>query len=254
VPDATNLFDYNRYMYVRGRVLNMNDPSGHCSTSQPSTSDAEAYREWSSCWTNVNTILQQWDTTPDYFNGRYGSKEWFGDGIANRTDLGADFFSGEIMRWVQSDEFAAWEAQHPTAPISQNVLDDPHCAGGQLCQGLLNHVAQVEQKCREIDCVAVGNDLVGVAGTVTVAIACIPAIAACGGTAAFIGGVAATGSTGLGLWMTGTAWHEGKATNTDLAINLLTTAGGLVAPDMKDAQVTFSLVQLMWDMIPKTED
>jgi hypothetical protein len=39
-----------------------------------------------------------------------------------------------------------------------------------------------------------------------------------------------------------------------LAINLLTTAGGLVAPDMKDAQVTFSLVQLMWDMIPKTED
>ncbi|MCB0184366.1 MAG: RHS repeat-associated core domain-containing protein, partial [Caldilineaceae bacterium] len=31
VPDATNLFDYNRYMYVRGRVLNMNDPTGHYS-------------------------------------------------------------------------------------------------------------------------------------------------------------------------------------------------------------------------------
>jgi len=68
------------------------------------------------------------------------------------------------------------------------------------------------------------------------------------------GGVAATGSTGFGLWMTGNAWYEGEATNTDLAVNLLTTGGGLVAPGMKDAQVAFSLVQLMWDMIPKTED
>ncbi|MCB0141243.1 MAG: RHS repeat-associated core domain-containing protein, partial [Caldilineaceae bacterium] len=29
VPDGTNLFDWNRYMYVRGRPLNANDPSGH---------------------------------------------------------------------------------------------------------------------------------------------------------------------------------------------------------------------------------
>ncbi len=29
VPDPTNLLDYNRYSYVRGRPLNMNDPSGH---------------------------------------------------------------------------------------------------------------------------------------------------------------------------------------------------------------------------------
>jgi RHS repeat-associated protein len=34
VPDATNLFDYNRYMYVRGRVLNMNDPTGHYSNDE----------------------------------------------------------------------------------------------------------------------------------------------------------------------------------------------------------------------------
>ncbi len=29
VPDAGNLFDYNRYMYVRGRPLNLSDPTGH---------------------------------------------------------------------------------------------------------------------------------------------------------------------------------------------------------------------------------
>jgi len=34
VPDATNVFDYNRFMYVRGRVLNMNDPTGHLSQDE----------------------------------------------------------------------------------------------------------------------------------------------------------------------------------------------------------------------------
>jgi len=29
VPDATNVFDYNRYMYTRGNPLKYNDPTGH---------------------------------------------------------------------------------------------------------------------------------------------------------------------------------------------------------------------------------
>jgi RHS repeat-associated protein len=30
VPDATNLFDYNRCMYVRGNPLKYTNPTGHC--------------------------------------------------------------------------------------------------------------------------------------------------------------------------------------------------------------------------------
>ena len=30
VPDASNVLDYNRYLYVRGNAINLNDPTGHC--------------------------------------------------------------------------------------------------------------------------------------------------------------------------------------------------------------------------------
>lgn len=30
VPDATGVFDYNRYMYARGNPMKYNDPDGHC--------------------------------------------------------------------------------------------------------------------------------------------------------------------------------------------------------------------------------
>ena len=30
MPDASSVFDYNRYMVVRGNPLNATDPSGHC--------------------------------------------------------------------------------------------------------------------------------------------------------------------------------------------------------------------------------
>ncbi len=129
----TNLLDYNRYLYGLGNPLKYNDPSGHCATSQPSASDTDAYEEWSSCWTSVNTILQQWDTTPDYFNGRYGSKEWFGERIAKRSDLGADYFSNEIMRWVQSDDYAAWQQQSTEAvknhTLPTSVVDPVNAVG-----------------------------------------------------------------------------------------------------------------------------
>ena len=36
VPDAANVMDYNRYMYVRGNPLNMVDPTGHCPTAPSS--------------------------------------------------------------------------------------------------------------------------------------------------------------------------------------------------------------------------
>ncbi len=51
VPDAGNLFDYNRYMYVRGNPLKYNDPSGHCATLDGGAPDLEGD---GGCWDAAN--------------------------------------------------------------------------------------------------------------------------------------------------------------------------------------------------------
>jgi RHS repeat-associated protein len=48
VPDPSNLFDYNRYMYVRGNPMRYSDPTGHCATLDNGNADWEGDKE---CWT-----------------------------------------------------------------------------------------------------------------------------------------------------------------------------------------------------------
>ena len=113
---------------------------------------------------------------------------------------------------------------------------------------------KVQQKCAEIDCVAIGNDIVGVVATGAVAVGCIPALSTCSTVTATYGTVA-MGSTAFGVLWTGSSWLEGDASNTDLTVNLLTAGGGFVtgglAPAARDLQVIYSVSQLTYDITPK---
>jgi hypothetical protein len=43
LPDPGLVFDYNRYMYVRGNPLKYRDPSGHCVTNEQEITRGDAY-------------------------------------------------------------------------------------------------------------------------------------------------------------------------------------------------------------------
>jgi len=107
VPDGTNVFDYNRYMYVRGRVFNANDPTGHCVNNQTTNNDGEIAYNNDECWRLANTIGAMWDDT-DYWSNRYGSKDTFFDYVTTDATNGTDFFQEQLNNFLNSDEGNTW--------------------------------------------------------------------------------------------------------------------------------------------------
>jgi RHS repeat-associated protein len=102
VPDPGLVFDYNRYMYVRGNPLKYVDPTGHCATT---SSGGEDWSD-SECWGAAHSILNMWDDT-DYWSSRYTSKDVFRQ-IAARNDLDAAWMNQELNMFFQSDSGQQW--------------------------------------------------------------------------------------------------------------------------------------------------
>jgi len=103
VPDATNVFDYNRYMYTRGNPLKYNDPSGH-ETNKP---------DWWPDFLPYTFDLPDGMTQPDFI-------EWLGENNIPTTwgvQVGGDatlapyvgftgsFEGGYIFNWLTGETF-----------------------------------------------------------------------------------------------------------------------------------------------------
>ena len=57
IPDAENVFAYNRYMYTLGNPLKYNDPSGFCSVTESGERDASD----AACWALADQVRTAWD-------------------------------------------------------------------------------------------------------------------------------------------------------------------------------------------------
>jgi RHS repeat-associated protein len=107
IPDPTNVFDYDRYMYGRGNPLKYNDPTGHCATNENGTLDQND----GDCVGWVNTIYASWDDT-SYWTDRWGSKDVFMEHIAPTESLDASFFQSAFLTYLDSPEYHIYaEAQ-----------------------------------------------------------------------------------------------------------------------------------------------
>ena len=241
VPDAGLVIDYNRYAYSRGNPLKFSDPTGHCVNATTTNKPDEITYDNDDCWRFANTIGAMWDST-DYWSNRFTSKDVFFNDVANNGYNGTDFFQRQLNIFDKSKEGKSWHGTQPEIP--QNELDDPQCGGGAACEALLNGVGRVEKKCNEIDCVAVGNDIVGV-GSATLIVAsplCGPAVGVCAGVGMYIGGA----STIVGTGWTIQLYANNHATNADLAVTI-PLALKSVTTEEPHVNLAVTIVQLTWD-------
>ncbi len=139
VPDPTNLLDYNRYMYVRGRPLTMNDPSGHCGTLADGSRDTDGDGD---CWQKVDTIVNgYWQGDNEWWNDRFVSSAHFVETLAPLETLDANWMDVQIHEYLtrngsahytnsqpqmhpvtaQEQAFEQFHAKH----VPENVMLDP---------------------------------------------------------------------------------------------------------------------------------
>ncbi len=116
IPDPSNVFAYNRYVYALGNPLKYNDPTGFCSLSGTGERDAGD----SACWALADQVRTAWDVDPDWWSSRWSitPDDWM-------QNIAVQSFADEAYLQAELDQFwtpkyQAWGVRHPRynpAPI-----------------------------------------------------------------------------------------------------------------------------------------
>jgi len=239
VPDATNLFDYNRYMYARGNPMKYNDPTGHCSSNKdgsPAQSDAE-------CWKTVGIITLSWDQDPTYWNGIYGNQDDFLKNYAQSNDYSQAYMLKTLSTYVGSDSFKTAMGL-PTGNYTPNPVVNPKVRpfgaivvddGIECSHGVTECGKALDDASTALSITAKGCLMVGAA----------PCAAAAGGFSTIV----SVAGTGLTVY---NDIHQKASTKTivvDATVNLVTTGVGWKwgTGYKGTVGVISSVVQWVWD-------
>ncbi|MCB0141238.1 MAG: hypothetical protein KDE50_15135, partial [Caldilineaceae bacterium] len=260
VPDGINLFDWNRYMYVRGRPLNANDPSGHYSNEEimqhfgcdswscvESNFNEGGALEGSWGWLNVLQDAQDGDSVTSTMlasvKGHLGSINSTLMGRIQRnaagrigvnldTYVGTDYQRHSVEGLIDSDAFAQFASSGDVGMYEVNGKGYTH-ASQAACYTEMQCATQT------LDAVATGSS--------AVAVVCLSSVvgAPCAGVASQVSLYAGIAGTGLTAYNA----YRGDASALDVGVGMVTTTiGGVFGPTGKGAMgFTSSLFQWWWD-------
>jgi len=235
VPDPTNVFAYNRYMYVLGNPLKYSDPSGHCMTRETAGLGVGRDDSDSDCWRAVDSIINVWDETSphgykyNYWNGIFASPEVFEDFVNLETvteeiltPFLLNYFDYKEARDLQHVQDLTEYRQYNTSPGRDMLFD--RC-------GL-----------EEVDCA--GNTLNALGtGSALVAAGCAYfLLAPCTMVASGVSGAAGVGGA---IW-TAYQVQEGNSTETDFFVVSVTLTVGMSSTPYVAAGA--SVFQWIWDI------
>ena len=145
VPEPGVLFDYNRYMYVRGNPVNFSDPSGHCSTLADGSRDLE---NDAGCWDAADQVYKSWAADPNYWSAGWDrtADDWLAN-VATQDYATEEWIQGELHRFW-APQFRAWGVPHPTYNPAPQTHPVPEYAP-----------VHVPNPCNFWDCPAIALDL-----------------------------------------------------------------------------------------------
>ena len=242
VPDATNVFDYNRYMYARGNPMKYNDPTGHCNSSNPVGQEPVPSGD-GDCWFLVNHIFELWNQDQSgYWKEHWETQDFFRKYIASDDTKDEHFMLNEVNSYWRSDTLRNWEKANARTQAGEKKAKQ-------------DDLTQDKPQCdsTKTDCFGITMDVVSIGGGVIQIISpgCGPGLLVCWG----IGAIMGYGGTAVNMTRTPVRWTQNQASTSDLVVTEVTGLGSSISKIGKwqiDPRINllFSLVGLMWDTYP----
>ena len=233
VPDPSDVFSHNRYMYARGNPLRHNDPTGHCATLANGDPDWDGEENYA-CWQAAYSI--------------------FGMGSSSHTSF-ADEWQISPQQWLTSIATQPFATTEYLTPFAERYFDqfqigvglnqptfanNPYPPFEGSPQWLSNAMDAVRHPCSTWDCVALGLSAasLGVSIAQTAATACTAVTGpACGSAAGYLTIVDISLNT-ASIVKEGADYAHGSASAADLAVSLADASKPALKSALGAASVT----------------
>jgi hypothetical protein len=240
------LYDYNRFMYVRGNPLKYTDPSGHCAVLENGSRDGGDQ----ACWDAADALYNLWKNETQLGRDAFWKRRF--------QNVDYDYFMQKIaptpgadLNWMKMQQEAWRENFKRTHNLQQKVAwqegqhPELRAPGSELVKTVVIDIAKCSNSVP--DCGdALSDASTGLAG---VAMGCsYLGLAPCAGVASGLS--TATSAAGTVIAVYNAAQEPTTANIVDASVSATTTIAGateVAARGNRSVGFGISLIQWLWD-------